>query len=25
VPGTWTVRLRFEEANGNTSFRLVKQ
>jgi len=25
VPGTWTVRLRFEDANGNTTFRLVKQ
>ena len=25
VPGTWTVRLRFAEANGNASFRLVKQ
>ena len=25
VPGTWTVRLRFAEANGNASFRLMKQ
>jgi hypothetical protein len=25
VPGTWTVRLRFQEASGNTTFRLVKQ
>ena len=24
VPGTWTVRLRFQEASGNTTFRLVK-
>jgi hypothetical protein len=25
VPGVWKVRLRFEDANGNTTFRLVKQ
>jgi hypothetical protein len=25
VPGTWTVRLRFSEANGTASFRLMKQ
>ena len=25
VPGTWKVRVRFQEANGNASFRLVKQ
>ena len=25
VPGTWKVRLRFEEASGTASFRVVKQ